>query len=106
MDINQIKPAIIDYLSNLRTSIRVDKALLFGSFVRGDATPESDLDMLIISKDFAPLNEDERLRILYRASVGFPRDLHVYGVTPEEFQQASPLTTLGNVRSQQTIRIV
>lgn len=106
MDINQIKPAITAYLSHLRTRIHVDEALLFGSFVHGDATPESDLDMLIISKDFAPLDEDERLRILYRASVGFPRDLHVYGVTPEEFEVASPLTTLGNVRSQQTIRMV
>lgn len=106
MDIDQIKPAIIAYLTQLRTSIRVDGALIYGSFLRGDVTPDSDLDLLILSEDFAPLDEDERLRILYRASVGFPRDLHVYGVTSEEYNKASPLTTLGNVRNQKTFRLV
>lgn len=106
MDIDQIKPAITAYLSQLRTRIRVDGAIVYGSFVRGDVTPESDLDLLILSEDFASLDEDERLRILYRASVGFPRDLHVFGVTSEEFEKASPLTTLGIVRNQKTVSVV
>lgn len=106
MDINQIKPAITSYLSHVGKRIRVDGALVYGSFVRGDTTQDSDVDMLILSQDFASMNEDERLRILYRASVGFPRDLHVYGVTPSEFQHASPLTTLGSIREQKTIRII
>ncbi|MBI3955875.1 nucleotidyltransferase domain-containing protein [Candidatus Gottesmanbacteria bacterium] len=106
MDLEQIKPAITTYLTRVRSRIRVDGALVYGSFVRGDTTPDSDLDILILSRDFASLDEDERERILYRASVGFPRDLHVYGVTPAEFASASPLTTLGFVRAQKTIRIV
>mgnify|MGYP001578260309 len=64
------------------------------------------MDLLILSEDFVSLDEDERLRILYRASVGFPRDLHVFGVTSEEFEKASPLTTLGIVRNQKTISVV
>ena len=49
---------------------------------------------------------DERSKLLYRASVGFPYDLHVYGLAPREFNQASPLTALGEIRRHQTIRII
>lgn len=106
MDIKHVTPAITNYLNNLRKRVRVDGAIVYGSFAEGQANRESDVDILILSDDFAQLDEDDRLRLLYRTSVGFPGDLHVYGVTPEEFAAASPLTTLGNIRLQKTIRIV
>lgn len=106
MDIKQITPAINNYIANVRKHVRINGAIVYGSFARGQVSQESDVDILILSDDFAPLDEDDRLRLLYRASVGFPGDLHVYGVTPEEFASASPLTTLGSIRHQKTLRIV
>lgn len=105
MDLKHITPAITAYIANLKKRVQVDGAILYGSFAQGRARQESDVDLLILSDDFASLDEDDRLRLLYRASVGFPGDLHVYGVTPKEFSTASPLTTLGDIRQQKTLRI-
>ena len=57
--------------------------LLFGSRARGDARPDSDVDLLVVWRDEAPPPNPSGAvrRVLGR--VGFPMDLVV--VTPTEF---------------------
>lgn len=106
MDFATVKPALKAYLERLKQhNIDVSRALIFGSLAEGQAQDDSDIDLLIVSSDFAPLDDEARLKLLYRASVGFPYDLHVYGVTPQEFASASPLTTLGALHSSTTIEM-
>ncbi len=100
MDITKIKSSINKYLRNIQRDLVIDQALLYGSFARGNATANSDVDLLILSRNFAKMDEDKRLEFLYRKSVGFPYNLHVYGLTPHEYQSASPLTSLGAVKSE------
>ena len=100
MDIDTIKPAIRAYINRLGKQVHISRTILYGSVVQGSATPSSDIDMLVLSDDFAKKDPDERSRILYRASVGFPYDLHVYGTTDREFKEASPLSTLGQIQKQ------
>ncbi len=103
MDFQQIEPELIKYLSRVKKTVSVARAFVFGSVAEGKATAESDVDLVVLSDQFGNLDEDERSRILYRASVGLPFDLHVYGLTPAEFEQASPLSTLGTLKTQKTI---
>lgn len=103
MDIDTVKPAIISYLINVRKHVHVSRAMLFGSVAAGNATSTSDIDILVISDDFINKDPDERSKLLYRASVGFPYDLHVLGTTQNELLNASPLTTLGQIRESKTI---
>lgn len=105
MGIQTIQPKIKKYLLNVQKHIKIRKALLFGSFAEGKATETSDIDLIILSDDFNDLDSDQRSRLLYRASVGFPYDLHVFGLTPHEFDSASPLTTLGQMKKSKTITI-
>lgn len=61
--------AIIDvvrqYLDRLSSNnIPVDEAILFGSFVRGTARDESDIDVAIISSAFSGDRFDDRRRIV------------------------------------------
>lgn len=105
MDIHTITPAIKQYIQNVRRHINISSVLLYGSLVENRTTETSDVDLLVLSEDFARLDSDERAKLLYRSSVGFPYDLHVYGVTPKELDQASPLTTLGKVKLGKTLRI-
>lgn len=100
MDFKQIKPEIDSYIKRLKAKMDLDKVFLYGSFAKGEATEESDVDLIVISSGFAEMDEDKRLRFLYRNSVGFPYNLHVYGITPQEYESASPLTTLGIVKNQ------
>lgn len=106
MDIETVKPALISYIHALKNHIAVQRAVVYGSLASGQATTDSDIDLLVISDDLAKYNEDEREKLLYRTSVGFPYDLHVYGVTKSELEQASLLTTLGAIRTTQTIELL
>ena len=69
---------------------RVERALLFGSYARGDADIASDLDLILIEESSLPFLERGRAhRPLFRLGVGV--DLLVY--TPEEYER---LRTEGN----------
>lgn len=103
MDAKTVQPALKIYLTNVKRQIRVSSAFLYGSVAEGRASATSDVDLIVLSDDFAKLDPDERARLLYRASVGFPYDLHVYGLTPKEFNDASPLTSLGQVKTAKRI---
>jgi len=41
------------YADALRETISLEGVYLFGSYARGDATPESDIDVLVVSPDFS-----------------------------------------------------
>jgi hypothetical protein len=99
MDQAEITQYLKTYLAKLGKVISIDEAYLFGSLSTGKAKEDSDIDLLILSRDFSKYDPDTRLKIIYRASTGFPYDLHAYGFTPEEYASASPLTTLGAIRS-------
>lgn len=99
MDQTAVTQSLKDYLIHLAKFVSIDEAYLFGSSSTGTAREDSDVDLLIVSHDFSKYDPDTRLKIIYRASAGFPYDLHAYGVTPEEYATASSLTTLGAIRS-------
>lgn len=62
----------------------VIRAILFGSFARGDADAASDIDLVLIERTSLPFVERGRAHLeLFRMGVGV--DLLVY--TPEEFER-------------------
>lgn len=101
MDIKKIRPVIKVYLEELKKKIKPEKVILFGSFARETAGKDSDIDLIILSNDFKRISFEKRLDLLINA-----REHHltrkfgmdIFGYTPEEFAQASPLTTLGEIK--------
>ncbi len=82
-----------DYAAALREHIRLDRIVLFGSYARGEATDESDLDLIVVSPDFGK-NAFKDSSLLYRY---MPR--HIFGVdalprTPEDLAAVEPGTFL------------
>jgi len=100
MDLQKVKPEIDKYIKRLENEIPVEGVILYGSLAEGKAEKESDVDLVVLSSKFSLMSDDERLKILYRNSIGFPYDLHVYGLTRNEFETASSLTTTGEVRKK------
>ncbi|MBI5358113.1 nucleotidyltransferase domain-containing protein [Candidatus Amesbacteria bacterium] len=98
MGIGAIKDNLKNYLERLNYRIPLDKAYLYGSWAKGRGTLESDVDLLILSAHFEELSPEDRDRLLYRLSAGIPLDLHLFGLTPEEYNSASRLTTVGAIR--------
>lgn len=61
-----------------------EKVILFGSMARGDATPDSDVDLLVVVRE---VDDRRALRIAIRrelAGMGLPKDVVV--LTVDEFE--------------------
>ena len=69
--------------------IRPERILLFGSYATNSARPHSDIDLIVVSPDFAPLGMRERLEVLGLAAARILEPIQAYGVTPEEVEQRS-----------------
>jgi len=79
-------PADIDAIV-LRIAEHFDpeKIILFGSYARGDATEQSDIDLLVVAQTDLPPRE--RFRAIRRLLADYPVAFDVYLKTPEEFDR-------------------
>jgi|SRR3989344_3773506 len=83
------------YVKRLQKDVALEKVIMYGSYITNNfKEKESDIDLLVISKKFKKLSEDNRLKLLYGKTVGLPIDLHIYGFTPDEIKNVSPLRSL------------
>jgi len=66
----------------IRDAVQPERVILFGSHARGEGTPESDIDLLIVAPSDLP--RWKRTPPIYRllAGLGVPKDIVWW--TPEE----------------------
>jgi predicted nucleotidyltransferase len=62
-----------------------DQIILFGSRARGDAGPESDIDLLVLFREVA--NPKERATQLYASLADFPRPMDIVVSTTSRFER-------------------
>lgn len=77
--------------------INAERLILFGSHAKGTATRYSDIDLIVISSDFAPLDFGERCSVLGEAIADIMEPIEPLAYSPEEFAGLSPLTMLGSI---------
>jgi uncharacterized protein len=82
----RLKNAIEDFKKELMEKYNLEKTILFGSRARGDHLNTSDIDMLMISKDFKDLPFKTRMTEILD-HWRHPQDLEVLCYTPEEHQR-------------------
>jgi len=89
------------YIAYLQKHLALEKAILFGSYAYGTPREGSDIDLMVLSSAFEEMpypRRLERLSVLaWRTGVG---DIEALGHTAEEFEEASDLSLLGEVREQ------
>ena len=92
---------IAHYLAFTGRHVQVERAFLYGSYAYGVPRSRSDVDLVVLSLDFAQMDRrrcQEQLAIwAWQAGVG---DIEALGLTPEEFETASDLSLLGEVREK------
>ena len=82
--------------------VPIDRLIVFGSFARGESGPDSDVDMIIVSRGFAGMGFLKRsvgLRLLWRR--GVPVDMIC--LTPEEFEDGRRKTSLVSMAVEEGI---
>ena len=100
MDQKQIQHALTIFTDRVKNTFAAEQIFLFGSYARGKANEYSDVDLVVIAKQFSDMSEDRRFDLLYDLTTGLTPDFHVYGFTPQEFNDTSPLTTLSDIKRE------
>lgn len=71
-----------EVVRRLVTAFRPERVVLFGSRARGEAGPDSDIDLLIIAESRDPIHV--RIAHAQRALRGLPVAVDVFVCTPDE----------------------
>jgi predicted nucleotidyltransferase len=98
MDIREIQKPLRQFTQAVSEHIRIDDIIVFGSYARGEATVDSDIDVIVVSKEFEKMPEDDRLSLLYRVSAFIRPEIQPWGFTPDELAAKSRLNLVGAAR--------
>lgn len=79
---------LIEFAGKVRKLVNVDRFILFGSKARGDGDVDSDVDLLIISKDFEGVKFFKRAPMFYLLW-NAPYDVDIICLTPNELARKS-----------------
>jgi len=84
----KVVKAVEVFLEKLSSEIRVEEAYLFGSYAKGTWIKTSDVDLIVVSRDFKGLRYTERLDLVNRVqwSARISPFIEVIPLTPEEFR--------------------
>ncbi len=90
-DIDKIRSIIDRYIKIVKQkNIAIEKIFLYGSYARGNATDDSDIDIAIISNDFKGERfEDRRLLVPLRRKID--RRIEPMPFRSDEFNSGDPL---------------
>lgn len=95
-----LTPAFRGFLARLRKALRPERIILFGSRARGDHRPDSDFDVLVVSRKFHAVRWVERPAMVF-ALWDLPFDLDALCLTPAEFDKRShELSIIGVAASE------
>ena len=87
------KRAVLEIISAFRNAIesrgiKADKLILFGSYATGHCRQDSDIDVVIISRDFENKDYWERIDILSGAIYDVFEPIEATAFTPTEWQSS------------------
>ncbi|MEW6425456.1 MAG: nucleotidyltransferase domain-containing protein [Bacillota bacterium] len=86
--------------------VKVDKIILFGSHAKGTANKFSDIDLVVISPDFAKMNFQRRCEILGKAIAHVMEPIEPLAYTPEEFRNISVSNIAGMIMEDKSEYVV
>jgi len=79
-----------------KLGINPERVIVFGSHAQGKAGEHSDIDVVVISEDFANMNLRERLEILGIAAARVMEPVQAWGYTTEEFDARQEGSFIGD----------
>ncbi len=92
MDRKSIK-IIENFLRKLKKDFSVEKVIFFGSRAEEDYFHHSDIDLIIVSKDFKGIEFPKRISKMYDYW-NWNYDVDFFCYTPEEFKKLSKMVTI------------
>jgi predicted nucleotidyltransferase len=85
--------------------IHIERVMLYGSQATQTAQDGSDIDLIIISPDFAPYNQRKRLEMLGVAAVRILESVQANGFTPLEIEKRQLMPFWDQILREQAIAV-
>jgi len=90
------KSEVLSVVSRFREAleargVRVEKVILFGSHASGTAQEGSDIDLVVVSRDFAGRPYWGRVETMAEAVAEVWEPIEAVGLTPEEWERGDSL---------------
>ncbi len=70
---------------------KIDKIMLYGSYARNSQHEGSDIDLVVISKDFKGKSSWHRIKILSKAVYEVYEPIEALAYTPEEWEKSDSI---------------
>ncbi|MFA5537558.1 MAG: nucleotidyltransferase domain-containing protein [Bacillota bacterium] len=81
-----IQDEINSYVARIGQQIPIEKAILFGSYAKGNFNDNSDIDIAIFSRHFTEIGEKEAFMFLFMQTLDFKADLQPLAFTVEDYE--------------------
>ena len=90
-----------DYVRALRRQgMRVSRAILFGSYARGDARPNSDIDVLVVAPEFDAPYDSRKVDMLWQLRAYTDSRIEPIGVGERRWREDDASVILEIVRRE------
>jgi predicted nucleotidyltransferase len=83
----EIREFIAEYLWDLRQEIPVERAVLFGSYAKGNCRKDSDVDLAIFSDFFKSMNRVNGISFLLQRVKNYQYDLEPIPFTMNDYNE-------------------
>ena len=103
---SQLKSIILRFCAELeKMGIHIEHVMLYGSQATQTAKDGSDIDLIIISPDFAPFNQRERLEMLGVAAARILESVQANGFTPQEIEKRQLMPFWEQILREQAVAV-
>ena len=102
--VKKVTKQMIEGILKFKKDIKVERIIVFGSYARGRANKDSDIDLVLIGKKFRGKDIMSRYRGLWlKWTLDMPVDFIAY--TPEEFEKLSKEVSIASEALREGIEI-
>jgi len=92
MDKKHILTIIAEFRKILEsTGVKVEKIILFGSYANGTQHEWSDIDLVVVSPDFANVGLWDRIKMVGKAIAVLFQPIQAVPMTPEEWEKGDSM---------------
>ncbi len=103
---SQLEPIIRRFRAELeKMGIHIVRVMLYGSQASSTAQSGSDIDLIIVSPDFAPYSQRERLEMLGVAAARILEPVQANGFTPQEIEKRQLMPFWDQILREQAVAV-
>jgi predicted nucleotidyltransferase len=93
----EVKKLIKLFVQSLKKDIPVEKVFMFGSYVKGNPTKDSDIDLIVVSSFFEKGKRIKHMQYLFRKAAKVSPFLEPIPASPSEIKNPDKRLFLGQV---------